>query len=70
MKVYRDKSNQVINIGEWDYLKQIIIDDNGEETEKIYNPLPDGVTVSDEEVIEGWDGGLYVADDPRAVKGN
>lgn len=63
MKIYRNAQGACINIGEWDY--QIEMVDGVEVTN---NPLPDGAVESDEEVIVGWDGGLYVHDDPRAVK--
>lgn len=55
MKIYRDKDGNCINIGDWD-------DKEG------LNPIPDGAYEDEAEVIKGWDGGLYVADDPRAVK--
>lgn len=66
MKVIRDSNGRVINIGEWDYQKQVIINDFGEEEVVIQNKLPEGSTESDEEVITGWDDGLYAANDPRA----
>ncbi|MBY8106376.1 hypothetical protein KW456_04515 [Vibrio fluvialis] len=56
-KVYR-LNGEAINIGDWDYQ----FDANG----IAENPLPDGVSTSDEECVIGWDGGLYVADDPAA----
>lgn len=59
MKIYRNKDNVCINIGEWD--TQTI---DGIER----NPLPKDAVESDEEVITGWDGGLYAYDDPRAIK--
>lgn len=62
MKVIKDKNGKVINIGEWDYL--ISIDDDGFET--INNPMPAGAVATEEDVVEGWDGGLYVSGDPRA----
>lgn len=57
MKIYRNKEGVCINIGNWD-------DSNG------LNPLPTDAVESDEEVIVGWDKGLYVFNDPRAVKQN
>lgn len=63
MKVFRDISGNVINIGEWDYLQTE--GDSGDVI--INNPLPVGATESDEEVVEGPDGGLYVIDDPRIL---
>ncbi len=32
------------------------------------NPIPPGATVAEENVVEGWDGGLYVKGDPRAIR--
>jgi len=32
------------------------------------NPLPKGATSRQEDIIEGWDGGLYVKGDPRAER--
>jgi hypothetical protein len=55
MKIYRDETGKCINIGEWD-------DKDG------LNPLPSDAVESDEEVIVGWDGGLYAHNDPRAIK--
>lgn len=60
MKIYRDKDEKCINIGDWDYM----VDGKG----NAMNPLPEDAIESDEEVIIGWDGGLYVHDDPRAIK--
>jgi hypothetical protein len=55
MKIYRNANNVVINIGEWD-------DKDG------LNPLPEGATEHDAEVVIGYDGGLYLADDPRRLQ--
>jgi hypothetical protein len=55
MKIYRNAQGDCINIGDWD-------DDKGS------NPLPDDAIESDEEVVVGWDGGLYAHDDPRRAK--
>lgn len=60
MKIYRDKDGKCINIGEWNYM----VDENG----NVMNPLPEDAVESNEEVITGWDDGLYVYDDPRAIK--
>jgi len=54
MKVFRDENGNCINIGDWDYQGGT-------------NPLPEGAAETDEIVIVGWDGGLYVRDDPRAI---
>ena len=68
-KVYRDANGRVVNIGDWDFLEDIVInEDTGESITIQHNPLPEGLTISDEVVISGWDGGLYVEDDPRAVE--
>lgn len=67
--VYRDPNGVVVNIGPWDLMEDEIEDpDTGEVRTIQHNPIPDGVTNKSEEVIEGWDGGLYVKDDPRATK--
>lgn len=55
-KVYRDSAGNVINIGEWDYI--ITHDEDG--IEVINNPLPEGATYKDEEVIFLEDDGLGV----------
>ena len=55
MKIYRDAKGICINIGEWDHNDGL-------------NPLPTDAVESDEEVVVGWDGGLYVHDDPRKAK--
>lgn len=63
MKIYRNSEGQCINIGEWDYQVQ-----NVDGVETITNPLPDGAYEDDARAVTGWDGGLYVHDDPKAVK--
>lgn len=75
MKVYRDASGAVINIGEWDYMDETVPVESvcpvsGElsilGTSRIrHNPIPDMVVVSEEEVIMLEDGGLGVADGRR-----
>lgn len=60
-EVWRDTDGAVINIGPWDY--RVETDDDG--VEAATNPPPYGATCSDEEIVVGWDGGLYAADDPR-----
>lgn len=68
-KVYRDASGKVINIGEWDYLIESVIDENtGKLVQIQHNPLPEGHTISEEETVVGWDGGIYVLDDPRSIR--
>ena len=59
MKIYRDVNGKCINIGDWDYM----IDEN----KHIKNPIPDGAYEDQTDVITGWDDGLYVFDDPRAL---
>jgi len=54
MKIIKDKNGNLINIGEWD-------DKQGK------NPLPQGATEQDGEVVTGYDGGLYLADDPKRL---
>lgn len=74
MKVIKNAEGHVINIGEWDYRpkEQTALKHNPEtggysvETEIVVrNPLPDGAFEDEVEVIEGYDGGLYLATDPR-----
>lgn len=60
MKIYRDAQGNCINIGEWDYQ----IDGNG----NVQNPLPINTIEDDAKIVTGWDGGLYLANDPRAQK--
>jgi len=64
MKIYRDSHGNCINIGDWDYM----IDETLPESEQIKNPLPEGAYEDQADVITGWDGGLYLADDPRSSK--
>jgi hypothetical protein len=54
MKIIRDKDGALINIGDWD-------DKEGQ------NLLPEGATEHDAEVVTGYDGGLYLADDPKRL---
>jgi len=69
MKVIRDMDGKPINIGEWDYVYVLELGGDGEEVSVATNPLPPGATEADEEVIVGFDGGFYAADDPRAKLG-
>lgn len=59
--VIRDSSGNVINIGDWDYLEEEVLSENGELTTIIHNPLPTGATSSVEEVSVLPDGGLAAA---------
>lgn len=59
MTVYRDSNGKVINIGAWDYMEVSFIDDDGVGNSVwVSNPLPDGATSKEEEVVELSDGGL------------
>lgn len=63
MKIYRNAQGACINIGEWDYQIKVV-----DGVEIINNPLPEEAVESDEEVVIGWDDGLYAHDDPRRTK--
>ena len=54
MKIIKDKDGKCINIGNWD-------DKEGQ------NPLPEGATEHDAEVVTGYDGGLYLTDDSKRL---
>tara|TARA_R110000803_G_scaffold160902_1_gene224744 strand:+ start:1744 stop:1941 length:198 start_codon:yes stop_codon:yes gene_type:complete len=60
-KVFLDADGHCINIGDWDYRKQV--NELGETVTT--NPIPEGVTESYAEVVTGWDGGIYLSTDPR-----
>lgn len=63
MKIYKDARGKLINIGSWDAMPERR--PNGA---TVYlNPLPAGAVESEAEVVTGWDGGLYLADDPRRL---
>jgi len=55
MKIIKDKDGNLINIGNWD-------------NKEGQNPLPQGATEHDAEVVTGYDGGLYLADDPKRLQ--
>ncbi|PPS52030.1 hypothetical protein [Citrobacter braakii] len=62
MTVYRDSNGKVINIGAWDYMEVSFIDDDGVGNSVwVSNPLPDGATSKEEEVVVRDDGGLAAA---------
>jgi hypothetical protein len=63
MKVIKNSDGRVINIGPWDYC--VSRDDNGDEI--ITNPMPPGAYEAEADVVQGWDSGLYLADDPRRL---
>lgn len=54
--VIRDEMGLVINIGDWNYM--VSRDDDGNEV--INNPLPNNVTISNEDVIINEDGSRSV----------
>lgn len=57
-------NNEVICIGAWNY--NTVFDEASKE-EVILNPLPNGATSSEEEVIE-VDGGLFASSDYTAIR--
>lgn len=62
--VIRDKNGTVINIGPWNYVEENITDDDTGETTVIqHNPLPEGATSAEEEIVTLDDGGLAAASD-------
>jgi hypothetical protein len=62
MKVIRNKEGKVINIGEWDNMEERIEDPvTGDITIAEHNPLPDGATYADEDVVYLPDGGIAAA---------
>lgn len=62
MKIYRNAEGKCINIGDWDYQVEIV---DGVEITR--NPFPEGAIEHDAEVVTGYDGGLYLADDPKRL---
>jgi len=60
-KIYRDIDGKCINIGEWDLKINLTLP----EDERVMNPIPEGAYEDDAEIIIGWDGGLYLANDPN-----
>lgn len=63
MKIIRNAQGACINIGPWDYM----VEQAPDGTSQVLNPLPDGAYEDDAEVVTGYDGGLYLADDPRRL---
>ena len=59
MKVCRDASGQVINIGVWDYQLRW---DAEQQQEVVTNPVPEGATFADEQVAIMPDGSKRVVD--------
>jgi hypothetical protein len=60
MKVIKSADGVLLNIGDWDFE----IDKDGQPQ----NSMPLGAVETEEEVVVGYDGGLYLADDPRAAQ--
>ena len=59
--VIRDVDGKVINIGEWDYMGEVSTEVNGEIVYVPANPLPEGATQAQEEIVTTTDGGLAAA---------
>jgi hypothetical protein len=60
--VIRDKNGKVINIGEWDYMKEDVEDhETGEVIQLVNNPFPEGATFTTEEIVTLEDGGKAAA---------
>jgi hypothetical protein len=59
MKIIKDKNGNLINIGDWNFKLN--------ENQEIQNPFPEDATEHDEEVVTGYDGGLYLANDPKRL---
>jgi hypothetical protein len=66
--VIKDSDGNVINIGEWDYQVDTVTNDDGTDIVVELNPMPEGAYEDNVEVVTGWDGGLYEANDPRRLK--
>jgi len=91
MKIYK-LNGTVINIGEWDYKTEpvmnpikltdeqadaeiaagrdpyILYDDKGNVVTKDTNPLPEGATTEEADVVKSADGGLCLASDYKALR--
>ncbi|WHQ72517.1 hypothetical protein [Methylorubrum extorquens] len=77
MTVLRNASGAVENIGAWEfvYIETPRLDEAGEPMRDedgkpimdrvVSNPMPDGLVKDEADIIEGPDGGLYEAGDPR-----
>ena len=66
--VIKDKDGNIINIGEWDCFSDTVTDESGGEVVVELNPMPEGAYEDTAEIVTGWDGGLYEANDPRRLK--
>ena len=60
MKVIKSADGVLLNIGDWDFE----IDEDGQPQ----NPMPFDAVETEEEVVVGYDGGLYLAEDVRAAQ--
>ena len=66
--VIRSAEGAIINIGPWDLGVETKIDvKTGERVEVIGNPMPAGAYEDEADIVQGWDGGLYEASDPRRL---
>jgi exosome complex RNA-binding protein Rrp4 len=54
IKTIKYKDGNLINIGDWENKREI-------------NPLPENSAESNAEVVVGYNGGLYLADNPRRL---
>ncbi|MBA8057542.1 MULTISPECIES: hypothetical protein [unclassified Citrobacter] len=60
--VFRNADGDVINIGPWDYMEVPEINEtNGEVLFAVKNPLPEGSSFMEEDVVVRDDGGLAAA---------
>lgn len=72
-KIWRDTDGRLIHIGEWDYKyqdrKTELIGASGRPVRKeVPTHLPPvGAYETERDIVEGFDGGLYEADDPRRL---
>ena len=77
MVVLRNATGGIENIGPWEfiYLEAPRLDEAGEPMRDedgnpimdrvVSNPMPDGLVEGEADIVEGPDGGLYEAGDPR-----
>lgn len=71
--IIRNAEGDVINIGAWDYqmieVPTGVLDAAGFPIMRLdpSNPLPAGATEDTADVVIGWDGGRYLADDERRI---
>lgn len=73
VKVWRDASGDVVNIGEWDYaVESLPVADPGPDGARFVdvatNPVPAGVSWQVEEVFQREDGGLAAAADYASLR--